>query len=242
MIKFFRKIRQRLIREGRLSSYLAYALGEIVLVVIGILIALQLNNWNNAQQLAQEELKLLVEMRHNLSTDLEDCAWNIEKQESMMRSNNVVLDHLNSALPFHDSLLFHYGNLFYSTTQRRNMAAYDHLKSKGIDLIQNDSLRRNITALYSERYYYIERQELEYDNAFQLSEVVPQVNAKLYVEEKSNSAYPLDLSELREDETFKGTLRMNRKIRLHMANRYKSLAIDLEELISLIDKELENRE
>ena len=46
MIKFFRKIRQQLLAENRLGKYLIYALGEIVLVVIGILIALQINNWN----------------------------------------------------------------------------------------------------------------------------------------------------------------------------------------------------
>lgn len=46
MIKFFRKIRQKLLSENNFNKYLVYAIGEIVLVVIGILIALQINNWN----------------------------------------------------------------------------------------------------------------------------------------------------------------------------------------------------
>ena len=46
MIKFFRKIRQRLLTENKFSTYLIYAIGEIILVVIGILIALQVNNRN----------------------------------------------------------------------------------------------------------------------------------------------------------------------------------------------------
>lgn len=49
MIKFFRKIRQNLITEGKTGKYLKYAVGEVVLVVIGILIALQINNWNEAK-------------------------------------------------------------------------------------------------------------------------------------------------------------------------------------------------
>ncbi len=60
MIKFFRRIRQQLLSEGRFSKYLIYALGEILLVVIGILIALQINTWNEsrkAHQLGQEYLK-----------------------------------------------------------------------------------------------------------------------------------------------------------------------------------------
>ncbi|MGB5318748.1 DUF6090 family protein [Eudoraea sp.] len=55
MIKFFRRIRQQLLKENNLSKYLLYAIGEIVLVVIGILIALQINNWN------QENKESLVE-------------------------------------------------------------------------------------------------------------------------------------------------------------------------------------
>ncbi|MGB5372105.1 MAG: DUF6090 family protein, partial [Flavobacteriaceae bacterium] len=46
MLKFFRKIRQQLLVKNNISKYLLYAIGEIVLVVIGILIALQINNWN----------------------------------------------------------------------------------------------------------------------------------------------------------------------------------------------------
>ena len=51
MIKFFRKIRQRLLTENKFSKYLIYAIGEIILVVIGILIALQINNWNENRKL-----------------------------------------------------------------------------------------------------------------------------------------------------------------------------------------------
>lgn len=50
MIKFFRKIRKNMIKENRTSKYLVYAIGEIVLVVIGILIALQVNNWNEERK------------------------------------------------------------------------------------------------------------------------------------------------------------------------------------------------
>jgi uncharacterized membrane protein len=50
MIKFFRKIRQNLLMENKTGKYLKYAIGEIVLVVIGILIALSINNFNNSRQ------------------------------------------------------------------------------------------------------------------------------------------------------------------------------------------------
>ena len=66
MIKFFRKIRQNLLMEnlsdeqvGKTSKYFKYAIGEIVLVVIGILIALQINNWNEENKLKNQEQKYI---------------------------------------------------------------------------------------------------------------------------------------------------------------------------------------
>ena len=55
MIKFFKKIRQKLLSENQFSKYLIYAVGEIILVVIGILIALQINNWNEEDKTFQRQ-------------------------------------------------------------------------------------------------------------------------------------------------------------------------------------------
>ena len=57
MIKFFRKIRQNLLLENKTAKYFKYAIGEIVLVVIGILIALQINNWNEWDKESKKEQK-----------------------------------------------------------------------------------------------------------------------------------------------------------------------------------------
>lgn len=67
MIKFFRKIRQRLLHEKRFSSYLTYAIGEVLLVVIGILLALQFNNWNQERANKEKERWYLI----NIVEDIE---------------------------------------------------------------------------------------------------------------------------------------------------------------------------
>lgn len=64
MIKFFRKIRQNLLMENKTGKYLKYAIGEIILVMIGILLALQVSNWNQ-QRIAAEKEQLLLEALHN---------------------------------------------------------------------------------------------------------------------------------------------------------------------------------
>ena len=85
MIKFFRRIRQRLLSEKRLGKYLVYAIGEIVLVVIGILIALQINNWNLDRQDRKTE-------RANLLALKEEFAQNKSQLESVVQTNVMIID------------------------------------------------------------------------------------------------------------------------------------------------------
>src|SRR5210317_2183297 len=70
MIKFFRHIRKRLLAESRFSKYMIYAIGEIILVVIGILIALQINNWNDNRiknnQVKTYALKLISDLKQDI--------------------------------------------------------------------------------------------------------------------------------------------------------------------------------
>ena len=70
MIKFFRRIRQQLLSENKLSKYLLYAFGEIVLIVIGILIALQVNNLNEQSKTRDREQKYLVAIKSELNNNL----------------------------------------------------------------------------------------------------------------------------------------------------------------------------
>ena len=69
MLKFFRKIRQNLIGKGDAKKYLLYAIGEILLVVIGILIALQINNWNQNRLNQIKELDYLQQLQSDLQAD-----------------------------------------------------------------------------------------------------------------------------------------------------------------------------
>ncbi|MEJ2585762.1 MAG: DUF6090 family protein, partial [Robiginitalea sp.] len=69
MLRFFRQIRQRLLTENRFSKYLLYAVGEILLVVIGILIALQIDNWNEDRKERALEQKVLIQIYNSISQD-----------------------------------------------------------------------------------------------------------------------------------------------------------------------------
>ncbi|MCW5898560.1 MAG: hypothetical protein KIT10_04760 [Flavobacteriales bacterium] len=241
MIKFFRSIRQSLLAQGRFTRYLTYAVGEILLVVIGIFLALQLNNWNAERKRSEQELALLIEMRENLLRDLEDCRDNIITQMRLGRAQEVVLKHLEERTPFHDSLRIHYGNLMGSTMLTMNTSAYDNLKSIGFDLIRNDSLRSAITRLYSERYRFVAMIEIEQDFHLQKVDMGSQLYEKVVMDTMWKNAYPVDVDALMNDNKFKGVLRMNKFNKGFMVTIYEGVEQQVQELIAQIDKELEQR-
>ena len=78
MIRFFRKIRIKLLPENKLAKYFIYALGEVLITVIGIMIAIQINNWNQ-QRLAEIKInRLLLEIQDNLANEIENARGGIE--------------------------------------------------------------------------------------------------------------------------------------------------------------------
>ena len=91
MIKFFRHIRQRLLTENKFSKYLLYAIGEIFLVVVGILIALQINNWNELRKTHLQDLEFLNNLKVELSIDIAALTAKItEYQEINSNIRNTV--------------------------------------------------------------------------------------------------------------------------------------------------------
>jgi hypothetical protein len=154
MIKFFKKIRQRLLTENKFSKYLIYAIGEIILVVIGILIALQINNANeNRKSAAQETLylkRLLSENREDINTfkiivsGLKKGIETIENLSSVLNSTNSMDNELITAA----NEYLRYGSIypvFSSST-----STFDDLSNTGnLKDIRNAKLRDQLVKHYA---------------------------------------------------------------------------------------------
>ncbi|MBK9420985.1 MAG: hypothetical protein IPN44_08015 [Flavobacteriales bacterium] len=237
----FRKLRDNLQPEQRLTKLLVRGVGEIFMLVVGILIALQVNNWNDERKDGVKELKVLREMRGNLDRDLSDCRFNIATNQQLLRGNQAVLKQLTERTPFQDSLRVHYGSIQGETTLTANTSAYDNLKSIGFNLIRNDSLRTLITELYSERYPYLHNMEFEVDGKIQWDQLLPQIHAKVVVDSMWVSGHPINEQALMEDDTFKGLLRTNIFIRAWMVKMYQGVERRILVLQRMIDKELAAR-
>ena len=94
MIKFFRRIRQKLVQNGNLARYFIYAIGEIILVVIGILIALSINNWNEKIKNKNQERVYYCKIKEDLETDKASINASIQSLEEKITSGKRALSNL----------------------------------------------------------------------------------------------------------------------------------------------------
>lgn len=148
MIKFFRHIRKSVLMENKTGKYFKYAIGEIVLVVIGILIALQINNWNENKKIRDKEQQVLTEIISDLDFTLIDLDRVINTRTNNLNrtvnSIKTIIEVLETNKPYHDSLAYYfravnaYDDIHYKTS------GYQSLVSIGTDLIENPNLRSAI--------------------------------------------------------------------------------------------------
>lgn len=150
MLRFLRKFRWALINENSGRKYILYAIGEILLVVIGILIALQINNWNEDSRKAVEEIKILQNLKNDLHSDLDQLDLDIRSTSlKMLRIDSLFsilynpnkynlqdLIRFNREIPFVDYFLSSSGT-------------YDEGISSGkMSYLKTDSLRQEIFDYY----------------------------------------------------------------------------------------------
>ena len=157
MIKFFRKIRYNLMEQNKTGKYLKYAIGEILLVVIGIMIALQVNNWNENRKLQLEHIVFLNNIKQDLTNDLEQINRIIAIQSQKKENINLLktkLINIKSKNTENIQQLFAEIHASSNLTFFPNTGAYSTSSSSGIiATLKPESLKMAITNLY-ERHYY----------------------------------------------------------------------------------------
>ncbi|GAA4280368.1 DUF6090 family protein [Gaetbulibacter aestuarii] len=152
MIKIFRSIRQKLLREGKVSSYLKYAIGEIVLVVIGILIALSINNWNENRKEHKVERNMLLSIKEELKYSLNELKNDLETTEICEQATRNVYSYIQTNPKLVDSMYDDFYNLIAFDYSFPKTSAYQSLKSGNIEIIKSDTLRDLITYIYESGY------------------------------------------------------------------------------------------
>jgi len=135
MIKFFRKIRQKMLNENKFSKYLLYAIGEIVLVVIGILIALQINNWNENKKSKSQLNNIYNEVELNLKSDLTNIDDVITQYEKLELRLEKMITKEYSSIPLDSINANNYSDFIPSKRDINNFIAFE-IQDKGLGLIK----------------------------------------------------------------------------------------------------------
>ena len=148
MLPSFRKIRWRLVANNQFFKYSRYAIGEIVLVVIGILIALQINNWNNQRLFDKQMTSFLIGMIDDLKSDTLQIENSIKYYNGLIEQKRMILQLTSFEEIDTDSL-------FYMAQSRTanytiNTSTFDKIRSTGITQISNNSsLSKSIYNYYT---------------------------------------------------------------------------------------------
>ena len=234
MIKFFRKIRQKQLTENKFSKYLLYAIGEIILVVIGILIAISINNWKESLELKTIERQVYNDVLQELRTDLAEIQGkHRDNQNHLSRfyyGSEIILN--DTQMKLADTLGLIAMELTQFSDFNKNKTAYDALATSGkLELITNKNILRQLQQL-GNHYTYINR--LEKNNEQLVYMTIP----KLFDYIRMNPfqvIIPEALYSYQFHNTIEGFIHMGKE----KDGLYEQAEKNLDNLIVLLEKELE---
>jgi len=250
MIKFFRKIRHRLLTENKFNKYLLYAIGEIILVVIGILIALQINNSNNQRIENVREIKYLTNIKIDLNKDIESLDYNIEYREKKSRGTQKIIEQING-MPIEDLTETTYNvvnTLYQERFQPSNVTYNDLISSGNMNLISNDTIKLylfELSLLYQKNTFGVEHETHEYEEfiskpVYQYADIERMKPVFLGVKTaKEMTISEKDFDELFESNEFKNGCVVSIWTTEEMVQIYMDIKANSNRIIDIIDMELE---
>jgi hypothetical protein len=241
-MKVFRKIRQQLAAENNVAKYLRYAIGEILLVVIGILIALQVNNWNQNRKESKVELQILFDIQSNLTESLHELQRaNVNNRNGIIEFNKLI-QHLEKGQPYNPGLDSIFGIIPLWSAPYFTTSAYEAFKSKGPELIKNDSLKKIITQFYDRDISILQNDWDKWEWSINQQIVLPWfVQNCRYQKASGLLASPVDYSAILKDKTLLNILSLVIRSREYGIAKIEQMEVEIELIIAQIEKELQQR-
>lgn len=211
------------------------AFEKIAFTTIGLWLALFINNWNDGRKQRRDERELLHELRTALRQDSGDVADTQRGFEYRLKGCRVVLDNLSDTATVTDSLCEYFQFLDGYSFLLANTGPYETLKSRGFELIQNDSLRLSVTTLYDVKYEAVLQLE-KYYTQFYANQLVPVLLSEL--RRTDRGLEPVDWPRLRSDNRFRQTLLVTQHNNEFLLQGYQNLALKINRLLRQLDREL----
>ena len=166
MISFFRRVRQNLLSTNKSGKYLKYAIGEIALVMIGILLALQVNNWNELRKEQQLQKRYLSELLLDLQTDSIAISGFLKDSDTQWKYKQNLITFFNNEIDYAKDSIDLFFNTQWQATYSFNpiTTTLDEMKSTGnIKVIKNPDVRRQILETYNNYHVFINGHQAIYN-------------------------------------------------------------------------------
>lgn len=253
MIGFFRRIRKKLADDNQFLKYSRYAIGEIVLVVIGILIALQVNNWNEARKTRDKELHYLSNIKSDLQLNIAELQDYIDVRNSRIESAKKIIEHFEGRpLTNLDEFNNHTVNIYtWRKFYQINNTFQELTNSGNLAIISNDSVKNTLLNLethykklkYEEEHFRYDAEVLLYEPSYGVLDLNPVVKKYTYLASNGMEGENIELPRINFEMMLKDLKQKNGFVMAVyeftvMNSQFEEMKSICQNLIKLIDKEL----
>ena len=239
--------------ENKTGKYFKYAIGEIVLVVIGILIALQINNWNEARKTRNKELNYLSNIKSDLQLNIAELQEYIDVRTSRIESANIIIEHFEGKpLTNLDEFNNHAVNIYTWRKFYQNNNTFQELTNSGnLALISNDSIKNTLLNLetlykklkYEEEHFRYDAEVLLYEPSYGVLDLNPVVKKYTYLASNGQAGENINLPRANFETMLKDLKQKNGFVMAVyeftvMNAQFEEMKSICQNLIELIDREL----
>ena len=236
-----------MVEDGNLRRYLLYAIGEVLLVMIGILLALYVNNANEHRKENAKSQAVIREIMENLESNTRQFQNEIDLEKKVISSIDIISANLSETKTYHDSLDKHFHLCGFWPSSTWETSGYEALKSQGIELVKSDELRKAIIELYEIVYPGIS-EIVRNSEGYSYSTLIPTFS-ELFLFDTSEvgqsyeeyEASPFSYEDVLESRKLKGMLSFWRLMRVVGIDVRESAIKENERAVRLIKLELERK-
>lgn len=208
-------------------------------MVIGILIALQINTWNENRKALETEIKLLKELRLDLIASKQGILDGLSETDELLKQRLELWEYIEKDLAYDSILDTHFKQLRNHASRMLITSTYITLTNRGMELIRNDSLRKMIVTLYNvqEPSTIGDYKRVEENLAIAATEsfYLNHIESDIY---DNTKAHPNDFEALKDNVKFKNLLSLNIRLKRYGLEQFQRMLSKLEIVIGFIDKEL----
>lgn len=242
MLRFLRHFRQRYLKERQLGRYLLYAFGEVLLVMVGILLALQVDNWNEERKERKVELELLQALRTDLVYARNEMDTVVRYNRNYLKAYRQIYDFIEEDRPYSPALDSAFAHLDVWAQPYLSKMTYETIQNRGIDIIRNDSLKRHIVQVYNMEIKSVTDDMAQWEWSFNQNTTQQFMVQNIRRELDTWLARPNDFEALKRNDAFLNFLSILINVRSDNIDYSMRTKSAIEKLIEHIEEELRTRQ